>query len=128
MLDRDSVEYVIDMGVLEQYAVYEILNEVCTRFPGRSRQEHISFISSRLAQRALRGEITFFWCSWSDLPGVTRELSAPDALALLEAPETWALDEEENLSAWENWNYDAMSPLARWVRNWRDKILRRQSS
>lgn len=125
MLELDSVEYVIDISVHEQSALYEILDEVCQRFPDRSRQEHISFISSRLMRRALRGEITFFW--WDDRPG-TREVPVTDALALLQIPESWAIDDSQNLAAWENWNYDAMSPFTRWVRKWRTRILRRLGS
>jgi hypothetical protein len=124
MLDPDSEEYCIDINILEQEGLYQMLGEVCGRFPERSREQHLSFISARLAKRARRGESAFFWDSDSVGYGARRDVTTADALNLLQLPETWEFNENQYLAAREIWNYDSWHAFAKWLWRLRRKIFR----
>jgi hypothetical protein len=53
------IEYWIDINILEWSPVSETLGELCGKFPGQSREHHISLITKRLTYLALINEIGF---------------------------------------------------------------------
>src|SRR5229473_4629191 len=53
------IEYWVDLEVFEGSPLFEILEDLCGRFPERTRQQHIELIAARLTERGRKGEIGF---------------------------------------------------------------------
>lgn len=104
------VEYWIDLEVSEESPLFEILEELCNKFPERSRQEHIEMIATRLTERGRKDEIGFFLVSGE----TTTDLTLSDALAQLRLPGTWNVNWDEHLVVWER----PLTPGRRFLKLW----------
>jgi hypothetical protein len=91
------IEYWIDLEVFEGSPLFEILEDLCHRFPERSRQQHIERIAARLAERSRKDEIRFSLVNGE----TTTEVSISDALAQLRLPGTWIGNYDEHLLVWQ---------------------------
>ncbi len=91
------MEYWIDLEVLEESPVFEILTDLCERFPGQSRQQHIDLIAARLTERGRKDEIAFYLVKGE----IYTDLTIPDALAQLRLPGTWNVNWGEHLVVWQ---------------------------
>jgi hypothetical protein len=91
------IEYWIDLEVFEGSPLFEILEDLCHRFPERSRQQHIELIAARLAERSRKDEIGFSLVNGE----TTTEVSISDALAQLRLSGTWNVNYDEHLLVWQ---------------------------
>lgn len=91
------MEYWIDLEVLEGSPIFEILEDLCARFPERSRQQHIELIATRLTERSRKDEIGFSFVHGE----ATTHVAISDALAQLSLPGTWNVDYDEHLLVWQ---------------------------
>jgi hypothetical protein len=91
------IEYWIDLEVFEGSPLFEILEDLCHRFPERSRQQHIELIAARLAERSRKDEIGFSLVNGE----ATTEVSISDALAQLRLAGTWNVNYDEHLLVWQ---------------------------
>jgi hypothetical protein len=91
------IEYWIDLEVLEESPLFEILEDLCHRFPERSRQQHIELIATRLTERGRKDEIGFSFVRGE----TTTHLTISDGLAQLRLPVTWNVNLDEHLLVWQ---------------------------
>ena len=91
------IEYWIDLEVLEGSPIFEILVDLCHRFPERSRQQHMELIVTRLTERSRKDEIGFSFVHGE----ATTDVAISDALAQLRLPGTWNVDYDEHLLVWQ---------------------------
>src|SRR6516164_9290650 len=87
------IEYWIDINILEWSPVSETLGELCGKFPGQSREHHISLITKRLTHLALINEIGF----QLETGEVRTNLSSEEGLTKLKFSRTWDVSGEEEL-------------------------------
>ena len=91
------IEYWVDLEVFEGSPLFEILEDLCGRFPERTRQQHIELIAARLTERGRKGEIGFSLVNGE----ATTDLTISDALAQLRLPGTWNVNWDEHLLVWQ---------------------------
>jgi hypothetical protein len=91
------IEYWIDLNVKEESPLFEILKELCEKFPDRSPQQHIELIVTRLTERGRKDEIGFALVNGE----TTTDLTISNALAQLRLPGTWNVNWDEHLIVWQ---------------------------
>jgi hypothetical protein len=102
------IEYWIDLNALEESPLFEILQDLCGKFPEQSREQHIELIARRLTERGGRDEIAFYFVSGER----TTDLTVSDALARLHLPGTWKVNWDEHLVVWKK----PVTPVRRFLR------------